>query len=264
MSNEIIIKSNQQAGFIEFNYEEIKTTVLEQIKPYQNLVVTTENFDDMKKTRAKLNGVIKQVENKRKEIKKDYSTPLTAFEKQVKEIVQIFQKESDNINHQIKLFEEQEKIERQNQIHDYFRTLENHEYVEIGYIFDERWLNKTYTEKKWKEELEKELNRVYEDIKYLDSLNAENTAVLFNAYYTNGLSIVQATKTYNEFMERVKAKEELRLKIEKEKQKQSLENNSSSDRLYTRSFQVIDATLEDLQSIEELLSTRKIKYRKVV
>ena len=55
---------------VEFNYNELKSQLQENLDKYQNLVFTEENMDEGKNTRARLNKLKTALDDKRKEIKK--------------------------------------------------------------------------------------------------------------------------------------------------------------------------------------------------
>ena len=259
-SLEVIVK--QEQGLINFNFEELKRNVELAIKPYKNLVVTENTVDVSRKTRAKLNNLKTALNNKKIEIKKAYNEPYTKFENQMKDVMSLVEKASDDINKQIKSFEEVEKDKKQEEIAKYFLD-KKLTVVPFDDFFEEQWLNKGF-DKKWKKAVDEKVDRIKRDIQFLESLNAINSLHLINAYLSNGFDPIKAKETNDEYEKKLQKLESAKQETQNSEQEKQLANNSSSDTLYTRSFTVIDVTEEDLIAIEKVFEERNIKFRKVI
>jgi len=103
------IVAKQKEGVIEFNFEHLKSQVKLSMENYKNLIVVEEDLSTSKKLRANLRKLKKGIEDKRKQIKREYLSPYTIYEKQVKEITEFIDEAVDNIDSQIKAIEEQKK-----------------------------------------------------------------------------------------------------------------------------------------------------------
>ena len=76
LNNQLHIEFN--AGTVHFpTFEQAKETLDAMINKYRNLVVTAdkESVKSAKETRAELNKIAKALEDKRKEIKKEFPSP---------------------------------------------------------------------------------------------------------------------------------------------------------------------------------------------
>src|SRR6056297_270952 len=125
---------------IKWNKEEVSQVVNEIVSKYQGVEFNEEDVASAKKDRAALNKVAKALSSKRIDIKKQYSVELTQFEEEVKEQEKLIKSTSQEIDNQIKLFEQKEKDQKQQAIIE----LEEYKAVENYVVFDEKWLNKSY------------------------------------------------------------------------------------------------------------------------
>ena len=120
---ELIIYSPKEDGFIksiDWNFEELKKEVAEKASEYLNLVYSDDQIKEAKKDRADLNKFKQALDKKRKEVKAQVMDPYKDFEVKIKELVGIVDKAVDNIDSQIKGYEEglrQEKEKRCKEIY---------------------------------------------------------------------------------------------------------------------------------------------------
>ena len=170
---ELKIYNPQEDGFlqsIDWNFEDLKAEITQKSNEYMNLVYSDDQIKEAKKDRASLNKLISALEAKRKEIKKQVMVPYEDFEKKEKELVGIIQQAVDNIDSQIKGYEEglrQEKLKKVKEIYkeaigDLDRT------VPLKRIFKDSWLNASTTLKSIKEEIAAIYAKVDADLKVIN------------------------------------------------------------------------------------------------
>lgn len=253
---EIIVIANQQQGLIQFNYEELKKAVIENMKPYRNVVLTEETLKEGVQTRAKLNNLVKQVDDKRKEIKKAYSEPLTIFENQVKDILSVVKEESVNFDVQIKEFEQKEKELKKGTIYDYYADKYENDYFQFEDFFEEQWLLKKFSEKDWKKAIDEKVERIGKEINFINSLGLEDSDILVNFYLAEGFDLLHARERYDELIKRLKQIKQSQNKDE------TVVADDKETLLYTRTFTVYNCTLEDLLAIEQVFKERNIDFKK--
>ena len=104
-------------------FEKIKEGVSELIKKYDGLIVGPDQVKDVKKELANLNKVAKAIDDKRKEIKKEFEKPLKEFEAQIKELVIEIKEVRSNLDMQVKKYEEERKNEIKKVIENYLNDL---------------------------------------------------------------------------------------------------------------------------------------------
>ena len=92
---------------ITIENEELLDRLIEQTTDHYNNQVfkfDEENVAEAKQAKADLNKIAKLIDDRRKEIKADYSQPLNIFEEKMKRYVERIKVVSDDINSGIKLF----------------------------------------------------------------------------------------------------------------------------------------------------------------
>ena len=74
---------------IEFNFDQLKEEISVQLKRYTNMVVTEETIKLAKEDKAELNKLMKALDTRRKEVKKECMEPYEAFASKVKELTDL-------------------------------------------------------------------------------------------------------------------------------------------------------------------------------
>jgi len=137
-------------------YEELESTIKGYAAKYRGLVFEEENIADAKAIRAEMNGVIKSLDNKRKEVKKAYNEPLNHFENRIKALNNQIKEVNDPIDAGIKEVELKQKMDKQLEIEKQVNKLLTNEpeYIKEKFEYDSKWFNKTTSMKKIADEVE--------------------------------------------------------------------------------------------------------------
>lgn len=178
---ELKIYNPQVDGFlksIDWNFDELKEEITKKSSDYLNLVYSDDQIKDAKQDRANLRKLVTALENKRKEIKKEIMVPYDDFASKEKELVEIINGAIENIDTQVKGYEEglrQEKLAKVKEIYkecigDLDRT------IPFDKIFKESWLNVSTTLKSIKEEIITIRGKIDGDLKII---NAENSPYIY-------------------------------------------------------------------------------------
>lgn len=226
---ELKIYNPQEDGFlqsIDWNFQELKKEITAKADDYKNLVYDINDDDqikDAKKDRADLRKFNTVLNDKRKEMKKRVMEPYTTFESQINELTGIVDQAIDNIDAQIKDYEEikrNEKLEKVRRIYeeemgDLDRT------IPFEKVYQESWLNKTKTLKSIREEIANIRDKVDADLKLI---NMESSAYAFEMKeeYMKSFDLTAAMAKKQELEDAAKRKEafeEQRKKREEERQK---------------------------------------------
>lgn len=165
--NEVIIPER-----IDFNFEELKTELSEQVEKYRNLVYTDDQIKECKADKASLNRLKKALNDERIRRKKEYLKPFEEFEGKVNEIIKIIDEPLQLIDKQVKEFEEKKKADKRIEIGAFWETTEHPEWMTLARIFDERWLNATYTMKQIQADITGWINRVNSELETLEQLDS--------------------------------------------------------------------------------------------
>lgn len=178
---ELKIYNPQEDGFlqsIDWNFDELKAEITKKSEAYMNLVYSNEQMKEAKKDRANLRKFVTALEDKRKEIKKQILVPYSDFETKEKELVGIVNQAIENIDTQVKGYEEglrQEKLAKVKEIYveeikDLDRT------IPFEKVYKESWLNASTTLKSIREEISSIYAKVDADLKIL---NADTSPYVF-------------------------------------------------------------------------------------
>lgn len=111
MPMELIVKEPAMQS-ITFNFDELKREIGEALEKYRGLVYTDATIKDAKADRAALNKFKDALETKRKEVKKRLMIPYDDFAGQVKVLTGLIDFPLNEIDKQVKAYEEKKKEER--------------------------------------------------------------------------------------------------------------------------------------------------------
>lgn len=206
-------------GKLVINYEELKAALSVELEKYKGLVVTENQITEAKSTRAKLNKVKAAIEDRRKELKKEYLKPYEIVEKQAKELVDMIDEASSNIANQIKEFEEKEKEAKKIEIANLWVKL-GYNKITVDKIWNEKWLNKTFALSKIKEEMQAQIDDIEGDLNAIKELCGEDKqkCLTLQSKYLRTLDFQQVLSEYNAETEAAKKiiAEEKAVKAEQE------------------------------------------------
>lgn len=175
---ELIIYSPTTEQFIksiDFNHEEIKKELQKSLKKYEGIVYTDDSISNAKTDRATLNKFKDAIETKRKEIKKLCLKPYEDFEAKIKEITAMVDKPIIAIDGQVKAYEQKKREEKRAQIIEIYNGLigDLAELLPLERIFNDRWLNATFTIKNIETEISGYITKVCEGLKVIGELKTE-------------------------------------------------------------------------------------------
>jgi hypothetical protein len=257
------VKISHSIGKIDFNKDEIKEVLERDLQKYQNVVVGEEEIKHFKTVKTNLNKVYKALNDKKIEIKKAYSLPVTQFENEVKELLAIIDSASSNIDGQLKAYETQLKEEKRQRITDFYNGLE-FDYVPIERVFNESWLNATCSEKKWQEEVIEIQQKIVDDLSIIDEFEVGDKPLL-KSLYIETLSVKLAKAKYDSLKE-VKqrfAEEPKKQEGKEEVKPQPIEQNDTVEQLLSVTF-TVTASREKIMALASFMDENNIEYRKGV
>lgn len=223
---ELRIYSPQEDGFlqsIEWNFDELKQEVTKKANDYMNLVYSDDQVKEAKKDRADLRKFNTALNNKRKEVKGQIMAPYTAFESQIKELTGIVDQAIENIDTQVKGYEEAKRNEKLEKVKEVYKEAigDLDRTVPFEKIFQERWLNVSTTLKSIREEISGIYEKVDADLKLINNDGSLFVFEMKEEYLKNfDLQAAMALKQRLEENEKKKAAfEAQRRKEEEERQK---------------------------------------------
>lgn len=163
---------------IENNGEEVKAWLSGVMQKYDGLIVTPESIKSAKDDKAKLNKLRTALEERRKEVKRDYLAPYMKFEEKYKEILALIDKPISAIDSQIKVLDEQEQnlkyAHLQVCFEDYISAMNVPIDVDFDRILNPKWRNKTMKADALEKEIYDTLCRICNEVQELNSYYANS------------------------------------------------------------------------------------------
>ncbi|MDE5917734.1 MAG: DUF1351 domain-containing protein [Oscillospiraceae bacterium] len=195
---ELAVKTNiSTLPEIEFsNFEELKEEAIKRLQHYNNLVIQKDDIKQAKADKAKLNKLVDAIDGRRKEIKKQYSQPITEFEKKCKELVELIKAPVSAIDKQIKIFEEEEIQKKYSELKNCFIEYigDMAEIIDFDKILNTKWKNSSMKLSTLKAEIEDTIDRIRNEIDILKNECGCSTftAAVINEYCNKGYSLSKA------------------------------------------------------------------------
>lgn len=263
---------------VKFNYEELKKELTEKVENYKNLVYTEENINMAKKDRANLNKLKKAISDEKIRVKNTLLAPYADFESKCKELIKIVDTSVENVDRQVKAFEDEEKRTKKEEIQKYFNEHVGHfkDVIIFENIFEDRWLNKTTTMKTVQADIEHIFSRASSDLITIESTvpdkEIQKQCIAFYFKNITNPSILGTTiQKARELIEEQKKIEELKQAEGTEKTengtkstKNGTENTENgTEKKITIAFLAQEMTMEQVQALKKCLKDNNIKYRPV-
>ena len=161
---------------VEWNYTEVKQYVEDGLARYKGVVYDDTQIALAKTDRANLNKLAAAIDAKRKEMKALYLQPYTEFEAQAKELTAMVKMQVDEIDAQVKTFENFRKEEKLAQIKNdvYAPTIGDlAELIPYERLHNPKWLNVTTSLASIGEEIAQACEKIISGLKAIDQLGLD-------------------------------------------------------------------------------------------
>ena len=258
---------------VKFNYEELKKELTEKVENYKNLVYTEENINMAKKDRANLNKLKKAINDEKIRVKNTLLAPYADFESKCKELIEIVDTSVENVDRQVKAFEDEEKRTKREEIQKYFNEHVGHfkDVIIFENVFEDRWLNKTTTMKTVQADIEHIFSRASSDLITIESTvqdkEIQKQCIAFYFKNITNPSILGTTiQKARELIEEQKKIEELKqAEIKKAEGTEKTENGTKNtengtEKKITIAFLAQEMVNEQMQALKKCLKDNNIKY----
>lgn len=149
------------------NFDELKLALQGELAKYKGLVYTEDNITEAKKDRARLNAFAERLDKARIAQKKAaLLNQYEIFEKQCNELKALVLAPKDEIDAQIKVFEEKARAEKLEKVRElYLQTFDGIKGIAtFDLILNEKWLNATFSLKRVNDELQLRSEQVRNDL----------------------------------------------------------------------------------------------------
>lgn len=224
--NELDILVKPQLGTIETNFEEVKEALALQMSAYTDLEVTEDIIPERKKDVAVLRKIRKSVDEKRKDVKRDFMQPYDVFDKQVKELIGLIDEPITLIDKKLKEFEEKRIAEKQAHLQELYDANISgmQDFLPFNVVKRDKWDNKTCTDSEIIGDIQTEVIRVRGDLDAIKALRSEIEDRLIDVYKREGLGA--ALKANTDYLD---AKHLAEQKLQEERVKKTEEHVETID-----------------------------------
>lgn len=184
---EISINVIQKNGTIDFNDGEIKEALAAEMKFYKGMIFTEDTKKAAKDAVAYLRKLKKELDDRKKEVKRSFMEPYTCFESKVKELNELIDEPIASISGQIEEFEKKRIEERKQMIKTLYEEniLDLAEYLPLERIYNSKWENATTTKKAITEEITGLVRGVQKDLETIQAMESEYEEKGIAAYKKN-------------------------------------------------------------------------------
>lgn len=261
------------------NFEKLQVAIQDYADRYSNLVVTPETEKASKKTRVELRKLYRALDDRRKEIKKDYVKPYKDFEANVKLLEQTLQTAIDPIDQALKDLAERERQAKQDEVKDIIAQMAPNYHVKADEIeIDPTWLNKSTSKPKILDGIAGEMVQVKQQH---DKLAADLHAITKYAevqkldpsgwvdqlkqgqdvnYLMDAIDRTIYAKKLAERQAEAKAAEE---RTHQETHGDEIVDTNTGEVVSKSVVLKITATIDEMNSLKRFLETNQIKFERV-
>lgn len=159
---------------IASNMDALEAHVKKVVADYEGAtydLTSAQAIKDAKHDRSYLNGIKKEIDERRKAVKREYSKPLDAFERRCKQITAIIDEAAGNIKAQLDQAEEERKARAYAKLQEHYEEFAGLLAPVVPYerFHEPQWLNKGFGEIKAYEALEAKVSKLAGDWETLKS-----------------------------------------------------------------------------------------------
>ena len=155
---------------IVFNYDELKAELTEKVHVYESMVYGENEIKEAKADRASLNKLKKALNDERIRREKEYMKPFNDFKLKINEIIAIIDKPVAIIDAQVKDYEAKKRDEKSAAIVALWEGKERPDWLALGSVFDESWLNASTSLKSIGEAMDAKLAQIKAELGTLAKL----------------------------------------------------------------------------------------------
>ncbi len=279
-----------ERGVIETNLNELEAYVNENLAKYQGLVYTDDQIKDAKTDRRNLNNLGKAINDWRIRQEREFNEPFAAVKEQCNRVVGRIKETSGEIDSQVKAYEQSKKEQKKQQIAAYWDEIKIHD-IPLEQIFDERWLNTTFSEKEWKAALNQRKERITADLASFANYADAKMCEFMITEYMKTLDVQTCLDRWNEQIEaerraeeakaraeaiRLAREEETRRRAEMAAQRAAEESRPAPqedpapqeapdprDFLYSPTFKMIDLTYDQAMDLTNYFKNKGLKFMSI-
>ena len=204
---------------IQANFDELDAKVDSMIAGYTDAVydlTSQETIKQAKRDRTYLNGIAKEIDDRRKAVKRDYMQPYNEFEARANEIIKKVKDASNNIKNQLDEAEEIRKEELYGQLRQHYEDFAGVLAPVVPYerVHDPKWLNKTFGLIKAQNAIEEKTSKIASDWETLKAQKSMSHYEVAERVFFETLDLGEALNAAHEAEEKDRQIAELREAVE--------------------------------------------------
>lgn len=241
-------------GEIKFpEYSKLKDEALQVAEMVRNMSVNEDNVKETKRTLAKVNKSVRNLEDRRIAIKKEIMEPYKGFEKDVKEIVNIVKGADKEVRDKVKELEELERLAKKEEINELWNARIKQypfDFVKFDDFIDRRHLLKSTTITSIEKDMVDFLEGIVKDINVIEYMDDDRILTA----YKDLLSVDEA-------VERVKAYDKEKEAYNEQIEGQEVITNAKS---VEKSLKTVQLTIhaDDFEVVKILLDKHNVEFIK--
>lgn len=241
----------------DFMKEISRIAAMYSVKEY----VGGEHLSEMKKDRSTLNDLVKQVEQRRKMVKKEYLAPLNAFEQQVKNVLAVIQMPMKALDEKIQAEELKQRQERKAEIMQFYEDqseitgfcMEGFDLIDR--IYDEKWEKSATPKKTWKQAITLAIDGYMKDIATIVGLQEPEVQLEAVQEYQKNLCLQDALALINR---RKDERREVEIRVQEELRRLKIQPDVQSVTESNSNYGMICVAKADLSKAVQILSEHGI------
>lgn len=248
---------------ISANFDECRKWLDENLTPYRTMVVTEDGISTAKKYRANIRAVAARIDECRKMAKAAALSSYLPFEEKCKALTALCAESADNLDGQIKAFDEARKAEKREALQQYFfeHVGEMNDFLTFDAIFNPRWLNATYSEEQAHIDICAEIAKCTSSVGSIRALHSEFEMTLLDEFRKNHDLAACIQKNAN--LVRLKEIEDQRRKEREARERRAAEQAAAAEGARTQAAQAAVQAAQNIITGEkpELPPEKPLVYR---
>ena len=175
MEGLIPVRVVNQIGTIEDNLDAVEASIRKRVEEYGRMAVTEDTVKEGRQSLADIRKEKAALDKERKAIKAQWMQPYLAFEGRAKKIIALYDEPIEAINSQIKQYDAIHKQEKQKTIQSVYDAVKGEygDWLPLEKIYDTKWENKSCSQKKIKEDMERLFGQLEISISTIQSMKSE-------------------------------------------------------------------------------------------
>lgn len=262
---------------IETNFPAVREWLVRELEPYKTMVVTEDAISSAKTFRANIRKVKDGINAQKIAVTKQWNKPLDDFTAQVKELMSLCDEAANNIDTQVKGFENQIKAQKLDRLKAHFESVSYlvKDYVRWEDIVDKKWENATFKEETAKFSIDEIVRIIGDDVRTIKEMGSEfETSMLDEYAHTHDIrKALQKEKdlkerrmtenrNFEQERENIYATPQNPSQPRCEPQSDTQEETTKPKKLYKLRFECV-MDIEQANALKAFFTEHNIKYTKI-